>query len=83
MSGIQGIDVGKAQSGRVRAEMAVGVVRLSCVRWVIVGLGGIARTSFELYTNSYVTADGRLTPHHRLFLLVKSTKAHNDRCCGL
>jgi hypothetical protein len=29
-----------------------------------------------------VTADGRLTPHHRLLLPVRSTEAHNDRCCG-
>jgi hypothetical protein len=62
--------------------MAVGIVRLICVRWVIFRLGGIARTSLELYTNSYVTTDRRLTPHHKLLLPVRSTEAHNDRCCG-
>jgi hypothetical protein len=62
--------------------MAVGIMKLICVRWVIVGLDGIARASLELYANSYVTADEHLTPHHRLLLPVRLTEAHNDRCCG-
>jgi hypothetical protein len=33
----------------MRVRVAVGIVRLICAKWVIVGLGGIARTSFEPY----------------------------------
>jgi hypothetical protein len=74
--------LGKAQSGRVRAEMAADIVRLICVRWVIVRLGGIARTSLELHTNWETVYSVLYTPHHRLLLPVRSTEAHNDRCCG-
>jgi hypothetical protein len=45
----------------MRVEVAVGIVRLICARWVIVELGGIARTSPELQTlctiGSYVAAE--------------------------